>query len=270
MQSLNENIVLNKNNRGYWRRLIKDHNPEVKSLAMKMLFKQGAISTDELLTILKNEERPTVRLQAFNLITKKYDHNLLPAIKIGIRDNYELLRRLATIEASANLSPELLDMMIEEYLSPGVSQRVYFQLKEGISNFKKDDIIVAFDKIASSKNNQWYSDKKRERDNFLYSLGRSEKEFGELNCDTIPAKSKRFTITALRNSNNTAHMQELYKFLKESADDDLRVLLAEAFAWYTRSWKRDEIVAVCTELASVEKSENVKKELNRTINRLKY
>jgi len=270
MESLNENIVLNKDNRGFWRRLIRDYNPEVKSLAMKMLFKQGAISTDELMTILKSEERPTVRLQAFNLITKKYDHNLLPAIKIGMKDSYELLRRLATIEASSNLSPELLDMMMEEYLSPGVSQRVNFQLKEGITNFKKDDILAAFDRVASGRTNQWYSDKQKVRDNYESTLGRSEKEFGQLNCDTIPAKSKRFTITALRNSNNTAHMQELYKFLRESPDDDLRVLLAEAFAWYTRSWKRDEIIEVCTELAAVEKSENVKKELNRTINRLKY
>lgn len=268
MEGLDEAISLKKADKGFWKRLIKDSNPEVSSLVMKMLFKQGYLSTDYLLNVLKTETRPTVRLQAFNLINQKYDHNLIPAIKLGMRDSYELLRRLSVIKASGNLSPELLDQMMQQYLSPGESQRVAFQLKEAIANYKKEDILASFDRAIAGKDYQWYKDKVKERKNFEYILGRTESEFAELNNEATPAKSKKFTISALRNSNNAAHLEALFRFLKESSDNDLKVLLAEAFGWYTNSWKRDEIVNFCREQAAVEKDENVKKELLRTINRL--
>jgi hypothetical protein len=57
--------------------------------------------------------------------------------------------------------------------------------------------------------------------------------------------------------------------MRESQEDELRVLLAEAFGWYTNSWKRDEIIAFCTEQIAIEKSEDVKRELIRSVNRLK-
>ncbi|MDD4638568.1 MAG: hypothetical protein PHT63_02260 [Bacteroidales bacterium] len=270
LEGLDEALSLKKSDKGYWKRLLRNNNPEVSSLAMKMLFKLNLLSTDELLSVLNNDMRPTVRLQAFNLINKKYDHNLIPAIKLGMDDSYELIRRMSVIKAAGNLSPELLEQMVTNYISPQVSQRVAFQLKEGIVNYNKEDLLAAFDRVTTGKDYHWYRDKISERKNLEYVLGRSEREFEELNNETIPARNKRFTITALRNSNNTAYMEKLYKFLRESPDNDLRVLLAEAFAWYTNSHKRDEIINFCRELADKERDENVKKELIRTINRLLY
>ena len=270
LENLDEDIVLKKGDQNFWRRMMKDTNPEVKSLAMKMLFLSGGISTDELLRIQQEETRATVRLQAFNLINKTYDHNLVPSITLGMRDNYELLRRMAALKAGGNLSPELLDEMMEISLSPGESQRVVFELNSAIENYKKEDVLTSFDKVVSGENNIWYKKKDDLRKRLEYTLSRTEKEFQELTIDTIPAKSKKFTITSLRNSNNATYLETLYSFFRESSDPELKVLLAEAFGWYTNSWKREEIIDKCKELLVSEKDDSVRKELKRTINRLQY
>lgn len=84
----------------------------------------------------------------------------------------------------------------------------------------------------------------------------------------VAAREKRFNITALRNSNQAAYLDTLFRFMKESDDQTLRQLLAEAFGWYTRSWKKQEIVDFCQAQAVAEKDDAVKKELLRTVRRL--
>lgn len=84
----------------------------------------------------------------------------------------------------------------------------------------------------------------------------------------VESRNKRFNITALRNSNQVAYLDTLFRFMKESDDQNLRQLLAEAFGWYTRSWKKQEIVDFCRAQAAVEKDDAVKKELLRTVRRL--
>jgi len=268
LKDLNDAMVNKKSDDKFWRKAMKDSNPDFKALGMKMLYSAGKISTDELLQIQRNDTRTVVRLEAFTLINKSYDENLIPSIKMGMNDSYELLRRLASISAGNNLSPELLDDICRIYLEPGVSKRVEFQLESDLENYGKAEALASFDKTVAGKNDSWYKSKDKERKYLEYKLSTTEKEFGQLLDPNIPAKEKKFIITGLRNSCNTAYLDVLFKFLKESTDNDLKVYLAEAFGWYTQSWKKPEIIKVCQEQATVEKNELVKNELLRTINRL--
>ena len=56
--------------------------------------------------------------------------------------------------------------------------------------------------------------------------------------------------------------------MKESNESELRVQLAEAFAWYTNSWKRDQIIDFCIQQIEFEKDQEVRNELIRTVSRL--
>jgi len=267
---LDEALVLKKSDEKLWRKAMKDSNPELKSLAMKMLFFAGKITTDELLTIQRGESRPTVRLQAFYLINKKDNPNLVSSIRAGLYDNYELIRRFAAKEASTNLSPELIDDVFKIRYAPGTSKRVEFQLNGGCETYSKVEALKAFERVVESKSEQWYKNKSADKKRLLYTLDRAEKEFAALLDPEVAVKNKRFTITALRNSNSIAYIDILFKFLRTSQDADLKIYLAEAFGWYTNSSKRSEIVAVCKEQANIEKNEAVKKELLRTVYRLTY
>ncbi|MEA5005560.1 MAG: HEAT repeat domain-containing protein [Rikenellaceae bacterium] len=268
LKNINEAIVNEKSNEKFWRKAMKDSNADYKALAMKMLYQAGKITTDELLQIQKEETRGVVRLEAFTLINKSYDKNLIPSIKLGLLDSYELQRRMAAISASNSLSPDLLELIVSIYVQPGVSKRVEFQLKSVLENYPEKEALEALDKALSGKDYEWYKGRMEDKKRFEYTYERRANEYKQLMDPSAKVKEKKFTISALRNSTCTANLDILFQFFKESKENDLKVQLAEAFGWYTQSWKRDEIIKFCQEQSKVETNEQVKNELIRTINRL--
>ena len=73
----------------------------------------------------------------------------------------------------------------------------------------------------------------------------------------------------LRNSKSIGNLNILFDFMKRGEDKELRIMRAEAFGWYRYSCKRDEIIEFCSNLASTESDSDVKRELERTVYRLK-
>lgn len=268
LNGLNNAIAHRRDDVKYWQGLLKDTNPEVEALAIKMLFNHGKISPEELYRIQMENLKPTVRLMAYWLIQKKYNGMIVPSIKAGLYDNYELIRRFAAKDASENQSPLLLEDIMKIRVSPGVTKRVDFQIKGAGEVYPKDDALTAFDAALDGKEGIWYEQKAEDRKRLERSLTGAEDDFKKLLDPAVESRNKRFTITGLRNSNNVAYLDQLFRFMKDSDDNDLRVLLAEAFGWFTHSWKRDEIVAFCTAQAAVESDDAVKSELVRTVRRL--
>ncbi|WP_294071532.1 HEAT repeat domain-containing protein [Proteiniphilum sp. UBA1028] len=265
---LSRAIAHRRNDLSYWKRLLKDKHPEVKALAMKILFKKGALTPDQLYAIQTSDVSPTVRLMAYHLLIQSDSEQLVPAIEAGLHDNYELIRRFAAMHAGENQSPRLLDDLMKIRLSPGVSERVYFQVRGAVEQYAKDDALAAFDKQLEGRSGSWYEKIKAERTNFERILSAKEEDMKQLLDREVESRNKRFNITALRNSNQAAYLDTLFRFMKESDDQNLRQLLAEAFGWYTRSWKKQEIVDFCRAQAAVEKDDTVKRELLRTVRRL--
>jgi hypothetical protein len=93
-------------------------------------------------------------------------------------------------------------------------------------------------------------------------------EFGELSDPKATVKSKSFTISAQRNLCSTIYLDQLLKVLKDNDDQSLRLLTAETLGWYVYSYRKDYIVEKCKEQLIVEKNEEIKNELQKSINRL--
>ena len=167
------------------------------------------------------------------------------SIRAGLNDDYELLNRFAAIGASDNQSPLLLGDLTRLRLAPGTSQRVSFQVKSGVEQYEKEAALAAFDKYLEGKTGLWYEARKAERSTYERVLTSKENDMKELLDPAVEARNKRFTITALRNSQQAAYLDTLFRFMKESDDQTLRQLLAEAFGWYTHSWRKQEIIAFC-------------------------
>jgi hypothetical protein len=265
---LDEEIALSRNVEPLWKKYLKSPIGEVRGLAIKMLAESGKITPAELFEIQKEDKDPLIRLQAFNLLRKHYNPFMLQSIQVGLRDNYELIRRFAAMEASNNLSAELADEIFEIRVAPGTSMRVDFQLKGAGEQYSPEIARAAFDKALQGKSGTWYEGAAAEKKALNYTLDRTKKEMAELLDPAIPAKTKRFTITSLRNSTNIAYLDTLFKFMKESKDNDLRELLAEAFGWYTNSSARDKIIEFLQETSKNESNTKVKFELDRSVSRL--
>ncbi len=267
---LNQAVTLQKRDVKFWRKQMTNSNPEIKSLAMKMLSLSNAITTDELLTIQKEEKRPTVRLQAFNLIKNYSDKNFISSIKLGLYDNYELIRRLSSMYAAKNGSPELIDDVFTLLFQPGVSKRVEFQLKGATEIFSRDLAISAYEKALIGKDDKWSERCRKQLPSLMYKLDTGEKEYAALLDPKTTAKAKKFTISALRNSCESTHLDILFKLFKESDNIELKCQLAEAFGWYRYSYKKSEIISFCKGQVDVQNDTVIKNELVKTINRLDY
>jgi hypothetical protein len=265
---LNQAISHRRDDLRFWKKLLNDEHPEVKALSMKILYKKGSMTPDQLYAIQTNDASPTVRLMAYYLLQQSSSELTIPSIRTGLYDNYELIRRFAGIDASKNQSHLLLDDLIKVRLSPGTSARVIFQVKGAVEEYAKEAALAAYDKQLEGRSGIWYDQLKAERANFEKILTAKEKDMKDLLDPKVESRNKRFTITSLRNSNQVAYLDTLFNFMKVSNDQNLRQLLAEALGWYTRSWKKQEIIDFCNAQATVETNEAVKKELLRTVRRL--
>ena len=266
---LNEALTQRKSDVKRWKKLMRHSHPEVKSLAMKILFENGALSPQELLPVIKEEKRATVRLQAFNLIKKSAGEELVPAIKLGLYDNYELLRRLSAMTASQNGSPQFIDDIFTLRVQPGTPRRVDFQLNDASGIYGKEEAIAAFEKALKEKPGKWYENEARQLASFRSSMESREKDYRDLLDPEVPLKAKRFTITALRNSCDPAYLDTLFKYYGGLGDQEPKLQLIEALGWYTYSWKKGEIRDFLRSQLDTEKDERVKQELTRSIARLK-
>jgi hypothetical protein len=266
---LNEAITAKKDDPKFWRKLIRNPHPEIRSLAMKMLYRNQAISTGELLTIQETEKKATVRLQAFNLIRDAADLNLVKSIKLGLYDNYELLRRLSALTASMNGSPLLIDDIFALMTEPGLSKRMEFHVKQAAGIYETEKAVAASEKALRDKSGKWHEQEAKQFSMIKNSLENRDKEFTDLlNPDTNP-KAKRFTITALRNSCDPTHLDLLFKYYESLKNADEKVMLIEALGWYKYTWRKAEIVKFCNDLLSAENDEAVENEIIRTLTRLK-
>ncbi len=266
---LNEALTSRKSDVKMWRKLMRHPHPEVKSLAMKMLFENGALSPGELLRVMQEEKQATVRLMAFNLIKKSAGEELVSAIHLGLYDNYELLRRLSAMTAGQNGSPLLLDDVFTLRIQPGLPRRVDFQLNDASAIFGKEEAIAAFEKALKGRTGKWYENETRQLVSFRSTMENREKGFRDLLDPAVPLKAKRFTITSLRNSCDPAYLDTLFTYYKGLGEQDQKVLLVEALGWYTYSWKKGEIRDFLRSQLETEKDERVRQELIRSVSRLK-
>jgi hypothetical protein len=266
--TMDRDIVKEKDNAKYWRKLwASSDKPDLKALALVKLQKNKAITSEELLEILKNNADPIVRLEAFSLLKKRVSPHLTQAITFAMTDSYELLRRLGTLTAGKSGDPSLLPLIVETYFDPATTQRILFQLRFAIELYPYDTIvnyIAAQRKISPNwPANEGYS-------TFLESLKRGadskKADFAKLNDTT--AKPSRYIISTQRNLCQTGNLEELFEYLKNGSDNEFRILTAETFGWYIYSWKRNEILEFCKKQWATEQDAAVKNELEKTINRL--
>lgn len=268
LASLDYAVSQKKNKVRTWKKYLKDAHPEVRGLAMKMLFKNKALTYEDLLHIQKSDPLPVIRLMAFDIIGKKNNPVLVEAIKAGLYDNHEMIRRFAAKKAAVNQAPELLSHVVPMGMQPGISKRVEFNITTAVMQYAKDEVLTLFDESLNDWEGAWAEELAKQREYLERRLTSSENDFSNLMTPDAKSLNKRLTLSALRNSNNITYLDTLFHFMEYSKEDNLRLTLAEAFAWYTCSWKKDEIIDFCRNQEAIEENETIKDQLQRTLARL--
>ena len=271
-KNLEHDIVAQRDNAGYWRKVLDgpaDAPADLKALAIKMLYRNNAITSDELLQIAKESPYMNVRLEAFMTNCKIADENLSEAIKVAMYDNFELTRRLALIAAGKNADPILLQDLAKFYLAPQTTARELFQLGKADEIFENEEFVKALE-IYGEKYERWIDEK--EFDALVKRAERSYKsamaDIETLMSDESSARDKKFAISRERNNCNPFSVDGLCHVVEHDSDKELQLAAAEALGWFRYSYIKPQIVEKCKALYEKASDEDVKNELLKTINRL--
>jgi hypothetical protein len=265
---LDREMVAEAHNPRFWReKLATGYPTDVRALALLKLQRAKAISSEELLSFLKKDEDPIVRLEAFVLLKKRLSPLLTQAIETAMSDSYELTRRLATLTAGKNGDAALLEPITRAFFDPALTTRERFQLQYGVEQYSYETIAQRFEE-ARKQSPDWPREDTYAV--FWKNLQRSSDSNREdaLKLNDRTAKRSRFLIATQRNMCQTEHLDEYFKFLKTGDDRILRLLQAETFGWYLYSHRRNEIIDFCKQQYAVEEDAEIKNELEKTINRL--
>ena len=272
-ENLEHNIVAKRDDAGYWRKILEgpeDTPADLKALAIKMLYRNRAVTSNELLQIAEESPYMNVRLEAFMTNCRIADGLLSQAVKRAIYDNCELTRRLALIVAKKNADPMLLQDLAGLYLAPRTTARELFQLHGIEEVFDNEEFIKALE-IYKERYKGW-TDKgrfeaivKRAKESYESAMA----DIDAMMSDSSSLRDKRFAVSRERNNVNPFSVDGLCHIIEHNGNMELRLAAAEALGWFNYSYMKPQIVARCRKLYEKIEDEPMKEELLKTINRLR-
>ena len=240
-------------------------NPDVKS-ALKIY--EGRYGMEKCLDIMRSDPSMNVRMEAFCYIMREAaDIRLVEeAIRSGLDDSYELLRRMAARYAEAYGGPELLPELARHYMDPQETARVRYHLLNALSLYPASDVETA---LRTAWNGLWplKDDLETAVERICGGIRRSDSEIAALRLKGTSYKDKIFTIRHQRNACLPAAIDPMLELVAdENEDKTIRLTAAEALGWYTHSSRRQEIY----EALKAIKTENgdVNDEIYRSLRRL--
>ena len=240
-------------------------NPDV-TVCLKI--NNGRYSQAKCMELLRTSPYMNVRLEAFYFLMREAaDIKLIDsAIRAGLNDSYEMLRRMAARYAENYGDPGLLDELARHYMDPQETSRVRYHLLNALSLYPADDVDAA---LRNAWNGIWpvSADFEASVKRICDGIRRSDKELEALNDRHVNYKDRLFTIRHQRNACLPAAIDPLIEMVAdEGADKSMRMDAAEALGWYTHSWRRQEIYDALKAMTDL--NPGVDEEVYRSIRRL--
>ncbi|MBP5522363.1 MAG: HEAT repeat domain-containing protein [Bacteroidales bacterium] len=203
----------------------------------------GRYSAEKCLQILSDDPSMNVRLEAFYYIMREAsDIKIIDAaLRKGLDDPYEMLRRMAARYAENYGDPDMLEAIARHYLDPQEGARVRFHLLSAFSLYNAGSVEKA---LRSAWDGIWptAADFESSVKRICNSIRSSDGDLQALAKGEGSEKDRALTISHQRNACIPAAIDPMFAVLgDEKAPEDLRLKAAEALGWYTHSFRRQEI-----------------------------
>ena len=216
---------------------------------------------------LMDDSSMNVRLEAFYYILREGSYETLRnAVRKGLDDPYEMLRRMAARYAETLGEKELLPVIASQYLDPMETARVRYHLFAAFSQYGADEVEAA---LQAAWDGIWPEPAELEtlKARLRRSITASDAEIAGLADASVSLKDRISTVSAQRNANLTAAVEPMLGLVAdEAAAKELRCKAAEALGWYTRSVQSEHIYQ---SLKKIQTSDgDVADEVRRTLRRL--
>lgn len=265
----NLNIKLNTADASYWEELLKQQDPIYQAIALRKLAELDKDLSDTLFGYFSKSPYRTVRLQALRLLADYNDQNFNKAVKIGLKDEYEMIARQSAIYSGKIGDYTLLNELADVWVNDKSRQRVQYNIESNLRVFKKDAVEKSFIKAITQSNR---IEKQAEIAKLQQSFAKkdySEISFEQLMSNQTPLSDRIDNARTIRNYNFHDNINSYIALLNsENEPTELRIVLAEALGWFNYSYTKPQIIAACQELIKTNIPKELKDELIQTINRL--
>lgn len=248
------NKVLAEAPASFWKKQLKSDYPAMQAMAVERLVDAKALTAQQLLDIFRSSEYGVTRLAALmNLSESPRAPQFVEALRLGLNDSYELIRRFSAIFAGKNGSPELIPAVVSAYANTLKGERVNFQLQNAMQLF---DYQLLINELESQRPYRyWYdeADMMTEARNGIadrFSSKHYDADIARLASEKPDLREVKSFVRQLRNNPLHPSVNELLAYIDNCTDDDLRVTLVEALGWFNYSYRAPEIAKRLEEIAA--------------------
>lgn len=256
-----------------WKNQLTNPYPAMQAMAIQQLSLAGKITPAQLLEQLRTSPNYLTRLSALMELSQTSSPEFIEAIKLGLTDSYELIRRFSAVFAGKNGSPELIPDIISSYADDFKGERVNFQIQMAMPLFSYDALIAELDSqrpFRHSLDEKASMDKAKAAIADRFSDRRYAADLEMLRADKPNIKEIGPFIRQLRNNPLHTQLPLLLDYLHRCPDVKQQTALVEAFGWFNYSHRSPEIVKAMQQVADdTTLDPAVRNEARKTVARLR-
>ncbi len=269
----NINTIVHNNDPKFWVEQLSNQLPDIQCLAMIRLLELDYEGISELL-LQKYMQSPyaVVRGTAMRLSERLDDENYKQILMKAWSDEYEFIRRIAVTRMGQVGDEDFIPLLIESYIKDNNSIRVMFQTTFALASFDRDKVMAAINQRFEKAT---FHNAERYKEEILRYVDQKTADNGEPSAlrnftDKEEKRWRPFYIAALKNHPYHQFTDTFCKVLDdESESEKIRVLMAEALAWFNISVNKEQIAATCKQLLDKGgMSEELTREVTRAYSRL--
>lgn len=270
--NLNRDLALNPHKSRVWQAYLQSENPNLQSLALKMLSHRPPKEYPELLLrYLQESPYYSVRMQALQRILYSADNYLTEALLLALDDPYELIRRNGARFAGYHGDEQLIAPLVETVLFSDESQRVQYAAQGSLPMFSMEKIGEEITRQVDGSN--LLKPEEAAGELTIYFEGQEKRYDRSLSVMLDKGADPKERISAirfLRNYNHHRQVPALLTILKDQGDDtEVRVVLAEALGWFRWSVQKEAIVQALKEVGKNRATpQELRDEIEQSLNRL--
>lgn len=243
-------------------------DPVVREVAVARLAEHGALDDARLVELVSTDVSHVVRLQAMRRLAIRRGAALDDALRTALDDPSELVRRFAVI-LTGERAQDATARTVLELAADDPSERVMFNARDALHNYRKDAITSAFAALRG----EWRdSDRRRQRldeiEPFVFRL--VDGSIADLGDATKKPKERTNAARSFRNARAREAVPALCALLARADEPaELRATVAEALGWFTYSEDRATIERELTaRAADAQLPAIVRAEVERSLRRL--
>ena len=267
-------MTVRKNDKAYWEGLLNSKYADIQSLAMRMLADLDTKKeySNKFLEMYRTTPFNTTRMEAIKLLSRYNDGNFTEVLKEGVNDSYELAARMSANYAAFHGEESLIPYVVEAMIEHNERLRVQMGVQKALSLFPREKVYAAIDEFYAKKDRVNEADEKARA---LRSLNRDykndDKKHAELMDVNADWNDRVMDIRTVRNYNAHVNVDDYLNLIRNEANPlEVRIVMTEALGWFTCSYKSPYIVSELKKYLNPSLPEELRLEVEQTINRLTF